>query len=61
MMKQQRYMSVVSVINFIDKLEVDVPIEEIFVVETLVIVMMKFDRDNIKDYEETMSSLTKVE
>ncbi|PHU17739.1 hypothetical protein BC332_13434 [Capsicum chinense] len=41
-----------------DEEEQEVPIEEKFVVETLTTLLMNFDQDGIKDYEETMCALT---
>lgn len=57
LMKQPRYKSVISVIDIIDEVDVEVPIKERFVVETLATVMINFLGKVIKDYEEMISSL----
>lgn len=47
-------MKVVSVIKNVDKVELEVPIEERLGVDTLEEVLMNFDGDNIPNYEETI-------
>lgn len=46
-----------SVVSIIDKGDIEVPIIEKFVVETLAIVMMNFDGEYIKYYDETFNEL----
>ncbi|XP_047257478.1 uncharacterized protein LOC124889571 [Capsicum annuum] len=56
-MKQHKKMSVFSIIDVYYEDKREVPIEEKFVVETLVAVLMNFDSEGIEEYEETICSL----
>lgn len=49
-------MSVILVINVVDEAEIDVPIKERFSIETLSTVMINFDGEKIKDYDEIVNS-----
>lgn len=48
-------------VDVIDDRVIEVPIEERFVVETLSVVMVNFNGDDIKDYNETLKALVGTE
>lgn len=50
-------MNAVFVINAFDVEDIDVPFKERLIFETLVVIMMKFSGDYIKDYDETMKGV----
>lgn len=59
-MKKLRDRCVVSVIDTIEESKIEVPIEERFVVENLATLLMNFYGDGIKEYDETIFSLTGI-
>lgn len=53
-------MSVVLVIDVIDEIQTEVPIEERFFVETLAFMLMNFDGYDLKEYDKTVYALTRI-
>lgn len=47
-----------DVVSIIDESEIEAPIKETIIVETLVVVLMNFDGHGIEDYDEIICSLT---
>lgn len=59
-MKQPRDMIIVSVIDIIEKNEIEVLVIYRFFVEKLAAVLMNFDGEGIHDYDEIVFSLTRI-
>ncbi|XP_016546381.2 uncharacterized protein LOC107846533 [Capsicum annuum] len=57
LMKQQKKISVFSIVDVYYEDDQDVPIEEKFSMEILVAVLMNFDRESIEEYKETVCAL----
>lgn len=57
-MKQHKEISVFSIVDVYYENEQEVPIEEKFSIEPLAAVLMNFDCEGIKEYEETVCALT---
>lgn len=55
-MKQPIEMNIVSVINIVDKVNLVVPVEERFSIK--ITLLMNFDREGIKEYDEILCALT---
>lgn len=56
-MKQPKEMNVVSIID-VDEVDLVVSVKERFAIETLAAVLMNFDSDGIKEYDEAVCALT---
>lgn len=56
-MKKLQDMNVISVIEIVDEVDVEVPIEKRLLVETLAALMMDFNGEGIEDYKETVNAL----
>lgn len=59
-MNQPREMDMVLVIYNIKESEIMVPFEGIFTIDTLTIVLMNFDSDEIEEYDEIVCALIKM-
>lgn len=59
-MNQPREMDMVLVIYNIKESEIMVPFEGIFTIDTLTIVLMNFDSDEIEEYDEIVCALIEM-
>lgn len=59
-MQQSKDMRVVSVIDTIDNYSLTVPIDKRLGIEALEVVIMNFDNDGIKEYDEMVSALYEI-